>query len=36
MLTIECDELLDVHDDTELILVSIPVECLTLGDELDD
>lgn len=36
MMTIECDELLDVHDDTELVLVVIPRESLTMGDELDD
>ena len=30
------DELIDVHDDTELVLVVIPRESLTLGDELDD
>ena len=32
----ELDELIDVTDDATLILVSIPPELLTLGDELDD
>ena len=36
MLTIECDELLELNDDSEIVFVVIPAESLTLGDDDSD